>query len=491
MIIRTTTRTIVFLCLAPAILVSLHDAWAQDEAAAITVALRAHDYQRALDLARSAIDKSPSDPQLWMLQGVAYSGLGRKQDAITSFRNALKLSPDYLPPLQQEAQLYYETNDLAGIPVLQHILRLRPGDPMSHAMIAVLEYKHGNCNAAVPHFAKSGDLLDSQLDGLHAYATCLVRMKRFDTAATVFQKAVALQPENPRERMVLASIQLMAHKEQDSIGTLRPLLQKDPDSETLQLAASAYEDAGETDKAIELLRQAILKAPTNVDTYLEFAYIASEHQSFQVGINVLNDAIEQQPGSAQLHFARGVLYVQVADYDKAEGDLQKAYELDPTQSLTAAAQGLLALQQNDFNRALADVQQKLKRKPNDPLLLYVQADVLTQQGAEPGSPEFRTAIESARKAVALRPLLGPAHAVLAKLYLDSGQNQQAAEQCRKALQINAKDQTSLYRLIQALRKTGQTAEVPGLLKRLAELRQQDVKEQRQRSRYKIVEADAE
>jgi tetratricopeptide (TPR) repeat protein len=461
--------------------------FAQDQSDAITAALHAHDYRKGLDLARSAIEKSPSDPQLWMLQGVACSGLGEKQQALTSFRNALKLSPDYLPALQQEAQLFYEAGEPAGVPVLQHILRLRPNDPMSHAMIAVLEYKHGNCVAAVPNFAKSGDLLDSQLDGLHAYAICLVRMKQFDSAAQVFQKAVALQPENSRESSVLASIQLMAHKPQKAISTLQPLLENAPSSEVLQLAANAYEDAGQTDKAIELLRQSILQDPKNVGPYLEFAYISSEHQSFQVGINVLNDGIEQQPDSAQLYFARGVLEVQLAEYDKAEADLQKAYDLDPKQSLTAAAQALLAVQQNDLSRALADVQKKLKQKPNDPLLLYVQADVLTQQGVEPGTPEFQTAVQSARKAVSLRPALGPAHAVLAKLYVDSGQNQLAIEQCRKALEIDPKDGTSLYRLIQALRKTGKTAEIPGLLKQLAQLRQQDAKQQRQRSRYKVIE----
>jgi tetratricopeptide (TPR) repeat protein len=192
-----------------------------------------------------------------------------------------------------------------------------------------------------------------------------------------------------------------------------------------------------------------------------------------------------------LYFSRGVLYVQLAKYDKAESDLQKAYELDPNESLTAAAQGLLAVQQNDLDRALADVQQKLKRKPNDPLLLYLQADVLAQRGAEPGSAEFQTALRSARKAVALRPSLGAAHAVLAKLYVDSGQNQQAVEQCRKALEIDPKDQTSLYRLIHALRKTEKRTEIPGLLKRLAQLRQQSVKEQKQRYQYKVVEGDTQ
>ncbi|PYV82730.1 MAG: hypothetical protein DMG93_10890 [Acidobacteria bacterium] len=100
-------------------------------------------------------------------------------------------------------------------------------------------------------------------------------------------------------------------------------------------------------------------------------------------------------------------------------------------------------------------------------------------------------MQSAKRAVALRPTLAAARAVLAKLYLQSGKNAEAAEQCRKALQIDPKNQTSLYRLIQALRKSGQTAQVPELLKRLAVLRQDSSKEQKQRNRYKLVEGDAQ
>ena len=149
------------------------------------------------------------------------------------------------------------------------------------------------------------------------------------------------------------------------------------------------------------------------------------------------------------------------------------------------------MQQNDLDHALTDVNEKLKSKPNNPLLLYLQADVLTQKGSEPGTPDFQIAMQSAKRAVALRPTLAAARAVLAKLYLQSGKNQEAAEQCRKALEIDPKDQTSLYRLIQALRKTGETEEVPELLKRLALLRQESAKEQKQRSRYKLVEGDAQ
>jgi tetratricopeptide (TPR) repeat protein len=356
-------------------------------------------------------------------------------------------------------------------------------------MLAVLDYQKDDCDAAVPHFEKAAALFESRAPALHAYGTCLVKLRRFDRAAEVFHQSLALDPDDPRERLVLASVQLMASQPEQAIDTLTPLLGATPDAATLELASAAYENAHVTEKAVDTLRQAILLDPQNVRLYVDFAALSATHQSFQVGINAVNEGINLQPKAAQLYFARGVLYVQLAEYEKAQADFDKAYELDPSQSLSAAAQGLAAVQQNDLTHALAGVEEKLALKPNDPLLLYLRADILAEQGPDPGSAEFKEALRSAQQAVKLRPALGPARSVLAKLYLQNGQFPEAAEQCRKALEIDPKDQTALYHLIQALRKSDKNGEIPPLLKQLAALRQQATHDEREQFRYKLVEGD--
>jgi tetratricopeptide (TPR) repeat protein len=304
------------------------------------------------------------------------------------------------------------------------------------------------------------------------------------------QRTVALSPQDGRERRLLAAVQLMAHRPQHALSTLQPILEgRNADVETLELAATAYEDSKDTPQAVASLRQAILLDPKNVNLYVDFANLSSAHDSSQVGIDVLSDGISQLPEAAPLYLARGVLYVQLAQYDKAEADFEAAHEMDPHQSLSSAAQGLLAQQKNDLDGALATVQTRLAQKPNDPVLLYFRADFLSQKGVEPGTSEFQLALRSARQAVALRPRLSGARTVLAKLYLQGGDYQKAVEQFRKALAQDPRDQTALYHLIQALRKTGDRAEIPDLLTRLAQLRKQTAHEESQRYQYKLVEED--
>jgi len=456
----------------------------------ISSALRAKQFDKAVELCHTALQVSPNNSQLWTLQGIALASKGDSKEALKAFHQALKISPNNVAALAGAAQIEYQAGNQSAVPLLNRLLQLHLGDPTAHAMLAVLEYRQGNCVAAVPHFAKAGQLLDSQLDALHAYATCLVRLKRLDEAAKTFQRAVALQPDDPRERQVMASIQLMAHKPQDALATLQPLLEaKDADVSTLQLASRAYEEARDTPNAVSTLRQALLLDPRNTSLYLDFANICFAHESFQVGIDVITEGLSLQPNVEDLYVARGVLYVQLAKYDQAEADFEKSYELNPHQSLSVAAQGLVAVQTNDLDHALESVQEKLQRKPNDPLLLYLQADVLSQKGIDPGTPDFELAMRSAKRAVALQPTLAAARGVLAKLYMENGQYQEAIEQCRKSLLNDPKDQTAVYRLIQALRKTGQKQEIPELLQRLAQLREQATQDERERYRYKLFEED--
>lgn len=203
---------------------------------------------------------------------------------------------------------------------------------------------------------------------------------------------------------------------------------------------------------------------------------------------MMNAGLKQQPEAAALYLARGVLYVQLADYEHGEMDFQRAEQLDPQGSLSAAAQGMVAEERNqdDPDKALTTVRAKLKRKPSDAFLWYLQAAILSKKAPEPGSAEFQEGLSSAKKAVSLQPSLTAAHNVLAKFYLDSGQNSLAVKECRLALQENESDQTALYRLVVALRKTKDQAEIPDLLKRLASARQQATKEEAEHNRYKLV-----
>src|SRR5215469_6416023 len=77
------------------LLLSIRGACAQttdDSAPSIIAALRAQQFDQALRLLQPALERSPNDPRLWSLQGVALSAEGRKKEALAAYHHALSIA---------------------------------------------------------------------------------------------------------------------------------------------------------------------------------------------------------------------------------------------------------------------------------------------------------------------------------------------------------------------------------------------------------------
>jgi tetratricopeptide (TPR) repeat protein len=185
------------------------------------------------------------------------------------------------------------------------------------------------------------------------------------------------------------------------------------------------------------------------------------------------------------------LYVQLADYAKADADFDRAERLDPNRALGSVARGLSQIQQNNLDQALVTVRSQLKVNPKDEFLHYVLAELLSRKGAQPTSPEFQQAVDAALEAVRLKPNFVLARDVLSRLYVQSGELDKAIEHCRLALRADPSDEMALYRLIRALQSSGRpeaAAEVPALLKRFTALREEGRQRQARESTYRLVES---
>ncbi len=251
--------------------------------------IRSKQYDRALDATKSALRETPGDFRLWTLEGIVLSIRGNKQEALQAFDKALSLSPKYPAALKGEVQLLYEAQDKRAIPVLKKILSADPKDETAHEMLAILEERQGDCQAAIEHFLLSGDAANTHPDSLEAHGYCLMQTKQAQKAIPVFEQLVTLLPERTYPKYDLAVALVEAKQDQEALKILEPLLateQSDP--EILSLASEAYEATGNTPKAVALLRQAIVLSPATASYYVAFAVLCLDHDSFQVGIDMIN-----------------------------------------------------------------------------------------------------------------------------------------------------------------------------------------------------------
>jgi tetratricopeptide (TPR) repeat protein len=454
---------------------------------AIESLIRSSQYDQALQATKSALRQRPSDSRLWTLEGIIFSLQDKTHDAQGAFERALRLSPQYAPALKGEVQILYHQKDNRAIPLLEGILKADPSDQTAHEMLAVLERRRGKCGAALDHFALTHDDIQKHAESLEAFGYCLVQMKKFQDAIPVFRNLATLLPDSPYPRYDLAVVLVQNKQNEEALKVLEPLLtQEQSDPDILSLASQAAEAIKDTPRAVALLRQSIVLRPTTQDYYVAFATLCLDHESFQAGIDMINAGLKHIPDSAALYISRGLLYAQVTEYDKAEADFAKAEQMDSTQSMSSYAGDLAQVQKNNPNEALRRVRLQLATHRDSARLHFLLAQLLMNNDPEPDSDAYREALSEDQRAIELQTDLVIARDLLASIYMRAGQYDKAVEQCRAALQYAPNDETATYHLMISLRHIGKRDEAQQLVKRLADLHRDSLKDETDRKRYRLV-----
>lgn len=460
--------------------------------------IRSQHFDEALLTARSAIKQHPTDSRLYTLEGIAFSLQGHSADAIVAFERALKIAPESPAALRGEAQLLYAAHDKRAILLLERILKAAPNDQTAHEMLGMLDKEQGACSDAIEQFQAATEIIDHHPEALEAYASCLFAESKFDADIPVLRQLSSLLPDRTYPKYDLAIVLVRSKQYDAALKVLEPLLPSDPDRATdpdlLSLASEVYEHAGDTPKAVALLRQAIVLNPSNPSYFTTFADLCLTHESYDAGIAMLNAGIAHMPNEASLYLGRGLLYAKTAELEKAKADFKHAEQLDSGQSLSAYATDLADLEANRQDVALANIRAQLKIYPDSPLLHYIFAKILDAEGGgDDSSGVSSEVLNSALEAARLKPDMVDAHNLLGSLYTRSGQYERAVAECRLALKYAPNDQGAMYHLLIALRHEGAAQhkeEIASLASQLANVQRSGMKEETERKRFRIVEQQA-
>lgn len=451
----------------------------------ITARLRANDGAGALEISKRALLHDPHDCRILSLQALAYTQLGQPDGALQSFHQSLKFCPRFLPALEGAAQISFAKGLPDAEALLGRIIDLQPQNPTAQGMLATLLSRKGDCKAALPHLQAIEATFSSQPYLRYSYGQCLAQTGSLSGAIEQFK---ALSAEHPSDAATydLAVLQLQNHEADSALAALEPLLKQGTFAPALELASSLAESKGDTPRAVELARAAIVLQPDNAEYYLQFAKLAFEHNSHQVGIDMLNAGLSRQPNSAELYLARGVLEAQISKQPEALADFQKAHQLDPRLSLTEDAIGIVQTQAHEGKVPLQFYRDQAKQHPKDALLQYLLAEQASQ--GEESEALIAEAIEAGKRAETLDPHSLPTHDLLAKLYVRSGKPELSIVEAERALAEDPDDQEALFQELMATRRTGARDKIPALSKRLEEARKRNAAKLQENDRFRLVEA---
>jgi thioredoxin-like negative regulator of GroEL len=158
---------------------------------------------------------------------------------------------------------------------------------------------------------------------------------------------------------------------------------EDPSEESTVLLASGHEPGWlSRSKMAELMRE---------------ADYARHRNDFQGAAQMLTDVLDSDPSHYEAHLARGRLYLDLGDYNRAMSDFVAAEDLDPDSPTPPAAIGELYFARKDYVRAIEYFDAVLLLTPDD-------AEVTMRRGLSHFyRKNYPPAVHDLRRARALDP----------------------------------------------------------------------------------------
>jgi tetratricopeptide (TPR) repeat protein len=300
------------------------------------------------------------------------------------------------------------------------------------------------------------------------------------------EKALLLKRNDAATAYNLA---LVLHLSSQTDAAMAVLEKLPPDGDSLNLLGEIYAEKDKLPQAIATLRKATEIAPKDERNYIDLATLCIDHQSTDLGIEIATIGLKNIPNSARLYALRGAIYAQAGNSDAAAADFDKSSALEPDKLYGSVGVSLLLRESAKLPEAGAIIRKKLTSAPNDPILNYLMADILIREGAEPGRPEFREAVEFLNKSIKMKPDFVDAHAALSKLYMKSGKVIEAIAQTERTLELAPADHIALNQLTLAYRKLGRNEEAEHAAKRLRALLAEEEKQEVTRNRVRLRAAD--
>ena len=311
--------------------------------------------------------------------------------AILHFEQALALNqPPTHPSLENLREklataLVADGRKTEALPMLERLVTDFPARSDLGNLLAEVYEQTGQIDKALDYYKRSLSLDLTRPDNHIELAQMLIREKRYDAAVTTLQSAREKFSDRPDVTYALARALSIAKKNQLAMDMFAAA-QKEMKGRNEDLATETFyfqygaaaEQAGQFEKAAELLKKCIELKPDSPEAYNYLGYMwADRGEQLEEAGTLIKKAVELEPENAAYLDSLGWWYFRTGKFEEARKELARAIEImGPEEDATVLdhlADAVDKLGKKDealklWKRALkleSDIQDKIAKKIAD------------------------------------------------------------------------------------------------------------------------------
>lgn len=346
------------------------------------------DYKTAITAYDSVLIIYPDNVQANLYKAQSLAAMGDSKGALDLYKKVLAKEPNN--EIAQNEMLNMVKDTMTTAQFVDYIKKNNPGNAANVLYTYALDlHKQNKLADAITIYNEVIKLDSSNSEAYVNLAIAQGQDKNYDAALATLNTANTKFPNNAQVSDAIKSISAQSTDEKleiaanyynnkDYQSAINEYLKIKPaTSDTMLGIASAYQNMGDNDKAIEYYKHALNLSPTNSDIAYYIAALYSEKGDTTNALTYAQKAITLNKTNKQAQELIESLNAQLA-----------SQELDKAISLFDSEQ---------YNESLAILNKILASEPNDSYALYYRGMIYDTQ------KKYKEAITDYRKAISLNP----------------------------------------------------------------------------------------
>lgn len=336
-------------------------------------------YQEAISVLKTLSKEASADHQLFSMLARSYAGLGRFEDAVAAYETAIRISySDYFAHLELATLLMKHGKTGRALTEFELAQRFGAQDPVTHYNYGLALFELGRRDEALDHYLRAFDIENDNADyaqavgmalsgkddsraigyfetaarlgaddgGFHNnFGLALQRAGQLDRAATQFEAAVSLSPDNEAYWFNLAALHMSAGAFEDAVEVWDSLIEREGPrwsylvfrgdalfrlARFAEAIASVEPIAGEVASgALAAGSERLDRSPPGLNHAFEILAM-SYRGAGDVGkaLNYIRRAVELEPLNVSHLNNYGVILAESGRIDEAKAQWRKVLEID-------------------------------------------------------------------------------------------------------------------------------------------------------------------
>jgi predicted O-linked N-acetylglucosamine transferase (SPINDLY family) len=222
--------------------------------------------EEAVTSFRRAIELEPRNLAAHSNLALVLNELGRYEQAKNSAQRAIEIDPSSpLPHNNLATALAQLDQNEAAIAAAQHAIQLRPDFPDAHNTLGICYGRLGRLDDAVASHRRAVQIRPDYVEAMSNLGAALAKLGRRDEALAALRQAVRLRPDSVAALDNLALELVNAGQLGEAAGCYQRLAALRPDSADAQFdAGTCFEQLGQLDEAVAALTRALAIEPEHI-----------------------------------------------------------------------------------------------------------------------------------------------------------------------------------------------------------------------------------